>query len=198
MREWWIPTVCIWLTQVKHDLYADKPWAFSPLLSTVYRAQANRAEASFEAKAAKELFTSDEWPAFPTPDNDSKQKFVKEDIAPLFYQNEKGERTLDSSTGVDEKTVEHLGAEDASLASRTRASWLGNKNHRENLTITPSDVLTVDFCNGFIDFNSLQLVLPYAGLRFDLQRYWDGQPVRYVCKNLASGRIYFVVQYVGV
>jgi len=38
-----------------------------------------------------------------------------------------------------------------------------------------------DFCYGFLEFApSLALRLP-GGLTFDLVRYWDGQPVKFVC-----------------
>ncbi|KAF9010054.1 hypothetical protein BDQ17DRAFT_1397524 [Cyathus striatus] len=66
------------------------------------------------------------------------------------------------------------------------------------------DVITTDFCYGFINFSpSLSLQLP-GGLSFDLMKYWDGQPVRFVCcerKDAASrngggnpwGRIFWCV-----
>lgn len=39
----------------------------------------------------------------------------------------------------------------------------------------------MDFCYGFLDFSpSLALRLP-GGVSFDLMKYWDGQPVRFVC-----------------
>lgn len=39
----------------------------------------------------------------------------------------------------------------------------------------------MDFCYGFLEFNpSLALRLP-GGVSFDLMKYWDGQPVRFVC-----------------
>lgn len=39
----------------------------------------------------------------------------------------------------------------------------------------------MDFCYGFLDFSpSLALRLP-GGVSFDLIKYWDGQPVRFVC-----------------
>lgn len=39
----------------------------------------------------------------------------------------------------------------------------------------------MDFCYGFINFTpTLSLQLP-GGLSFDLMRYWDGQPVQFVC-----------------
>jgi len=47
--------------------------------------------------------------------------------------------------------------------------------------LTSKDLITTDFCYGFINFApSLSLQLP-GGLSFDLMRYWDGQPVRFVC-----------------
>lgn len=41
-------------------------------------------------------------------------------------------------------------------------------------------MLTTDFCYGFLSFPSLALNLP-GGVSFDLKKYWDGQPVRFVC-----------------
>lgn len=47
-------------------------------------------------------------------------------------------------------------------------------------TIGQADLLTADFCYGFLSFPSLTLKLP-GGLSFDCKKYWDGQPVRFVC-----------------
>ena len=44
---------------------------------------------------------------------------------------------------------------------------------------TKQDIITTDFCYGFLQFSpSLTLKLP-GGVGFDLMRYWDGQPVRF-------------------
>lgn len=40
--------------------------------------------------------------------------------------------------------------------------------------------MTTDFCYGFLSFPSLALNLP-VGISFDLKKYWDRQPVRFVC-----------------
>ena len=43
------------------------------------------------------------------------------------------------------------------------------------------DLITTDFCYGFIHFTpTLSLQLPF-GVSFDLMKYWDKQPVRFVC-----------------
>lgn len=44
----------------------------------------------------------------------------------------------------------------------------------------------MDFCYGFLEFSpTLSLRLP-GGIGWDLTRYWDGQPVRFVCCDRAD------------
>ncbi|KAF9475708.1 DUF1769-domain-containing protein [Pholiota conissans] len=88
---------------------------------------------------------------------------------------------------------------DTSSAAQRRAHF-ASKAKRSDVWFGPSDVITTDFCYGFINFApSLALQLP-GGLSFDLMKYWDGQPVRFVCcervKEGASepwGRIFWCV-----
>lgn len=58
------------------------------------------------------------------------------------------------------------------------------------IRICSKDVITIDFCYGFLEFNpTLALRIP-GGVTFDLMKYWDGQPVRFVCcerKNSDEG-----------
>lgn len=62
-----------------------------------------------------------------------------------------------------------------------RRSYFAQREKRKDIVFGPEDVITTDFCYGFINFApSLSLQLP-GGLSFDLMRYWDGQPVRFVC-----------------
>lgn len=63
---------------------------------------------------------------------------------------------------------------------RKRRSHFSSPSTRQKVTFGPGDVLTTDFCYGFLAFPALALTLP-GGLSFDLTRYWDGQPVRFVC-----------------
>ncbi|KAJ8481793.1 hypothetical protein ONZ45_g15185 [Pleurotus djamor] len=62
-----------------------------------------------------------------------------------------------------------------------RRTYFSDAEHRKSVELGPDDVITTDFCYGFLQFSpSLALALP-GGLSFDLMRYWDGQPVRFVC-----------------
>lgn len=43
------------------------------------------------------------------------------------------------------------------------------------------DLVTTDFCYGYLEFSpTLALRLP-GGISFDLIRYWDKHPVRFIC-----------------
>ena len=65
------------------------------------------------------------------------------------------------------------------------------------------DELTTDFCYGFLTFPKITLNLP-GGINFDLMKYWDGQPVRFVCCDRSAddrgrldgpGRTYWCVVF---
>jgi len=65
--------------------------------------------------------------------------------------------------------------------AQQRRAYFHKTKHRKEVTFGPHDVLTMDFCYGFLEFSpSLALRLP-GGVSFDLMKYWDGQPVRFVC-----------------
>jgi len=70
--------------------------------------------------------------------------------------------------------------EKVSQSSHGRRAWFSNAKNRQDVTFGPNDLITTDFCYGFLKFPQLHLVLP-AGISFDLKKYWDGQPVRFVC-----------------
>jgi hypothetical protein len=44
------------------------------------------------------------------------------------------------------------------------------------------DIITTDFCYNYLSFSSsgVTLTLP-AGMSIDMMKYWDGQPVYFVC-----------------
>ena len=78
----------------------------------------------------------------------------------------------------------HLSVPNLPTSSKRRG-YFSSHSHRKAITFGPNDVITTDFCYGFIQFPQLALVLP-GGISFDLMRYWDGQPVRFVCCERAK------------
>ncbi|THG98744.1 hypothetical protein EW145_g7375 [Phellinidium pouzarii] len=73
------------------------------------------------------------------------------------------------------------------LTSKKRRAHFASPENRRAVQFGPDDVVTTDFCYGFITFPQLSLCLP-GGMSFDLMKYWDGQPVRFVCCERPSER----------
>ncbi|EPQ52186.1 DUF1769-domain-containing protein [Gloeophyllum trabeum ATCC 11539] len=84
----------------------------------------------------------------------------------------------------DDTSQLYLAATDRNLSlsnASERRSYFTQAKRRREIVFGPEDVLTTDFCYGYLEFNpSLALKLP-GGLSIDLMRYWDGQQVRFVC-----------------
>ncbi|GAA99506.1 uncharacterized protein L969DRAFT_16813 [Mixia osmundae IAM 14324] len=138
---------------LKHDLYGDKPWAFSPLLATMNFVNTRRLESDE---------STPEW----QPDQ------PKEDATSLLPS--------------EDAEKEHLLGQ-----VNARRKYFGNAQH--SIELTSTDLVSCDFCNGFIDFNTLSVHLP--GFSISLAKYWDGQPVRYVCQTEDGKRTFFVVVF---
>lgn len=65
-----------------------------------------------------------------------------------------------------------------------RRKYLADASHRSSLTLTPDIELGMEFSNGILDFNTLSVQLPKPfSASFNLLKYWDGQPVTYVCER---------------
>ncbi|KAK8864711.1 hypothetical protein IAR55_001965 [Kwoniella newhampshirensis] len=65
-----------------------------------------------------------------------------------------------------------------------RRKWLGKKENRESVKLVKDVEVGMEFCNGLLDFNTLSATLPPPStLQIPLLKYWDGQPVTYVCQR---------------
>lgn len=68
-----------------------------------------------------------------------------------------------------------------------RRAYFASPAAREETVLGPETTITCDFAYGFLSFSpTIALMIP-GGLTFDLMRYWDGQPVRFVCCERGSG-----------
>ncbi|OXG17580.1 hypothetical protein C367_05068 [Cryptococcus neoformans Ze90-1] len=67
-----------------------------------------------------------------------------------------------------------------------RRKWLADKKNREKIKLGKDVVVGMEFANGLLDFNTLSATLPPPfSVQFPLVKYWDGQPVTYVCQRKA-------------
>jgi len=67
-----------------------------------------------------------------------------------------------------------------------RRSHFADRSHRRAVPYHSTDIITTDFCYGFLSFPEIRLNIP-GGISFDLMQYWDGQPVRFVCCERRRG-----------
>lgn len=63
-----------------------------------------------------------------------------------------------------------------------RRAWFKKTAYRKDVSFGPDDLLTVDFCHNHLYFSpkGIDLRIP-GGIKIDVMRYWDGQPVKFVC-----------------
>ncbi|KAH9852266.1 DUF1769-domain-containing protein [Lenzites betulinus] len=68
-----------------------------------------------------------------------------------------------------------------------RRAHFANALRRQEVVFGPEDVVTTDFCYDFLQFShqGIKLRLP-GGITIDVMKYWDGQPVRFVCCERAG------------
>lgn len=144
---------------MEHDIYGDKPWAYSPLVATMPRISVDKLPSEpSSSTSAEEEFASSGWPAFPSPENsDGSPAFVQDDVSALIPLD-------DAEIEMDQATLTKLKASEGNgEAHKARAAWFGKKAHRQSVWFTPAHVVSADFCNAFVDFNTLKLELPYTG-----------------------------------
>jgi len=75
-----------------------------------------------------------------------------------------------------------------------RRTYYSKKDARKEVLFKPDQWLNLDFCNGYLDFNTFSLKIP-GGLHYSLMKYWDGQPVTYVCRSRDGKQEYFFIVF---
>ncbi|KAF8887341.1 hypothetical protein BD779DRAFT_1611562 [Infundibulicybe gibba] len=157
-----------------HDLTSStKPWALSPLISTMPHFAHTRLEdesaTTIPANSITLAHTSFVSCSSQPPDDQAAPK----------SKLSKTKSRLTAKLKPKSRKKPAPPTEDLSFPSASaRRTFFSDELHRRRLTFGPHDLITTDFCYGFLEFSpSLALRIP-GGLSFDLVKYWDGQPVR--------------------
>ncbi|KAF9652660.1 DUF1769-domain-containing protein, partial [Thelephora ganbajun] len=138
---------------LEHDLTSQtKPWALSPLISTMPHF------------THKRIGESDTPPEFPPRES------LKDDNSQL-------------AEAVEDPTERRkLSLQLAKIGTADqRRTYFADKDARKSITFGPNDLITTDFCYGFLEFSSEFALRIPGGISFNLAKYWDGQPVQFVC-----------------
>ncbi|PFH49904.1 hypothetical protein AMATHDRAFT_62184 [Amanita thiersii Skay4041] len=189
---------------LEHDLLSPtKPWALSPLISTMPHfahkrieegRSSNRDQTSGACLTIKsQNLVGDEYTdelylastTIDTPGSSSSSSPLSSSSS-LHSDLTNGGSTIIVNSARRLKKRKKQGEAGASSNLRfdnasQRRQYFSTEAHRQAIQFGPEDVISTDFCYGFLEFQpSLSLRLP-GGITFDLMRYWDGQPVRFVC-----------------
>ncbi|KAI0732740.1 hypothetical protein C8Q72DRAFT_816797 [Fomitopsis betulina] len=76
----------------------------------------------------------------------------------------------------------HLECAKKTDLSKDRRTVFKDVARRKEVVFGSEDLITADFCYNYLRFSSqgVELCLP-GGLTIDMMKYWDGQPVPFVC-----------------
>ncbi|KAH7912198.1 hypothetical protein BJ138DRAFT_1061636 [Hygrophoropsis aurantiaca] len=184
---------------LEHDLMSEtRPWAVSPLISTMPHFVHQRLH---EHGSSPDLRVPPKSSIPPFPPETS----IKDDTRQLKYAHisntsshtRSGSPASTSSSSLSSSgssfsnstshSKTHIGRHNAEgthpyfRSAGERRSYFSDTQHRKEYIFGPDDMITTDFCYGFLEFSpTLSLCLP-GGISFDLIRYWDHHPVRFVC-----------------
>jgi len=145
---------------LEHDLTSQtKPWALSPLVTTM--------------PYCSRKYVDEEMNASPR-----RPGMLRE----MSMNSQNG---IDINTPKKERKRKQLKFE----SSSHRQKYFRDSERRTEVEFGPDEIISSDFCHGFLEFNpSIALKLP-VGLSFDLLRYWDKHPIKFVCCERKKGSV---------
>ncbi|KAF7426016.1 hypothetical protein PC9H_008379 [Pleurotus ostreatus] len=187
---------------LEHDLSSPtKPWALSPLIATMPHFEHKRLssdQASLPAFPPIQSIADDvshvriassppSCLSSRASSASSSSLSSKSSSSLSLASTSSSKSNTSSSSSSSKSSSRSKGKKRRSLSNANLYSASDRRSHfsdvanRQEVEFGPQDLITTDFCYGFLQFSpSLALALP-GGLSFDLMRYWDGQPVRFVC-----------------
>jgi len=99
-----------------------------------------------------------------------------------IHPRDVGQRFPPTKPIVDDTHLLPINHGKVSGGASKRKTYFQSSSHREEVIFGPEDIVTTDFCYDFLNFSpdGITLRLP-GGISVDMLRYWDGQPVTFVC-----------------
>lgn len=167
---------------IEYDMsYNGKFWALSPLISTMPHL------------AHMRLDSANHEPPFPPAqaltDN---LDLIHSAHSPRSSPSEESSQPVSSLSAIAGALKSTVSTHDPDLgtngphslnlhSAQERRSYFYTADHRREVTFGPEDVLTLDFCYGYLSFSPGLVVHLPGGITFDLMKHWHGQPVKFVC-----------------
>ncbi|KAL1924164.1 uncharacterized protein VTP21DRAFT_7199 [Calcarisporiella thermophila] len=157
------------------DIYSERPWAFSPLLCSVNTLR-------IQNVSSKDDDSSD------ASNKRNSPKSVEGELELSPWPSPNGERITEDTSSLSAR-----GSPRTPMDVSTRRKYFSDSEKAKKVVLGPDQEVQFDFFNAYVDFNSAAIRLP--GFSVNVLGYWDGQPLRYVCKTRDGKIIFFVVQF---
>ncbi|KAI8077758.1 uncharacterized protein BX664DRAFT_343413 [Halteromyces radiatus] len=79
------------------------------------------------------------------------------------------------------------------ISAKERQSYFNHPIHRQQVQVTRDQIWLGDFCNGYLDMMNGSIQIP--GFSIDALKYYNGQPLRFICKKRDNSVIYFIIEF---
>lgn len=105
-----------------------------------------------------------------------------------------GDYVLGGSRALEEDTRLQISSpkSNTSMSYKDRRKYFLDKTARQQFIFTPDYVYGMDFYFPHMDFNTFRLKL---GVHINVKKYLGTVPIRYVCRQMGTDVVYFVVQF---
>ncbi|CAO3612954.1 unnamed protein product [Cunninghamella blakesleeana] len=150
-------------------LYEEQPYAFSPLITTL-----------------NHLKISNIIDINNNNSNNNNSSSNDDDDDDELYCNQ---NTCNHPVEENCQLVEHQSI----LSPRERQIYFNNTDQRQKTKINSSMLWVGDFCNNYMDMLNGTIHIP--GFTIDALKYYNDQPLRYICKKRDNSVVYFVIEF---
>ncbi|KAJ3181940.1 hypothetical protein HDU85_003457 [Gaertneriomyces sp. JEL0708] len=161
---------------LKTDVYAEKPWLWSPVLCAMNIVNVAKAKKPFTASSKAVAKHRSEIKMEPHPDE--------------VLCEWKGTEELTENTSLLMDDADDLPFPPEGIAERRR--HFQSEEERKAVTFKPDNVYQTEIFAPFIDLNTFDLTL---GININLLQYLNGQPIRMMSKSLSKGDPFYVVEF---
>ncbi|KAJ3312871.1 hypothetical protein HDU76_002786 [Blyttiomyces sp. JEL0837] len=189
------------------DMYADRPWLYSPMLCSMNIVNVVKAtnpihDAALEPLAAANppLYAYENAREISMPMAEAVEKGVDgagkalskkpDEVLGKWEWGGEVELKEENQLLLPDKVGENT--EFASDAIADRRRFFNKKQNREEMIFSPDYVYNLEIFAPFIDFNTFDLTL---GINVNLLRYLTNQPIRLICKSLSKNIPFFIVEF---
>ncbi|KAI8336197.1 hypothetical protein BC941DRAFT_428579 [Chlamydoabsidia padenii] len=114
-------------------------------------------------------------------------------VTPYDVMRATCEPSTEINEPIEENTTMWLPESNKPLSSKQRQQYFTSAENRRKAKVLPDQIWIGDFNNGYMDMMNGTIQIP--GFSIDALKYYQGQPLRYICKQRDDSKVYFVIEF---